>query len=386
MADTHQDVLQTSYRAATSRKAQRTLLGTALLVSTSAVLFGFAAFAYLLFYRNHLPDQVTRVPIHLQYGYGINPYGIASFAKQNLKEQQNYDIVVSLSLPRSPANLDRGNFMVALHLLSGAAPRPGAPLPGLTGIGISPPTLGDPNVQAFFQERSVVYSTARPAIIPYTDPLISLARRLLFVAYHMLRPGADRVRITLPLAERVRFPRSGGLPTSLYLELQAGQTLQVYEVDVTLTAQLSGLRWFMYHYRILAFLSLTAAFWFCEVCFTFSTWLALSYYMGGGASPLPAPAKGLPDSSRKAIKAEEVLSDTPRTFPTQSNQPPLRYEPAVKTEDEAESSEVLPARGAVADDEDEGDAGQWRDSGIGTSYSDAGTATLVRKRSSHHGR
>jgi seipin len=361
-----------------------------LVASTSAILFGLATFAYLLFYRNHLPDQITKVPIHLQYGYDLNPYGIASIASRNIKEQQDYDILLSLTLPRSPSNLERGNFMAALHLLSGAPYKPGVPVPGFTGTGISPPKHGDPNVQAFFQQRSVVFSNARPAIIPYTDPMVSFAKRILFMAYHMLRPSADRIQLIVPLAERVRFQRSSSLPTSLFIELQAGQSLQVYEVEVTFTAQLSGLRWFMYHYRVVAFITLTSAFWVSELFFTAAAYLLLSYYWSSGDksawSPSSGIAKALPSGSGKAVTTEDDLSDTPRTFPTLGNQPPLRYEPAVKTEDEAESSEVLPARGAVADDEDEDDPTQWRDSGIGTSYSDAGGSTSIRKRGLYQSR
>lgn len=64
-----QDLVKDSYRAATSKTAQRTLLNTVLLVSSSLVLFGTAAVAYILFYQNHLPDRATTVPIHLQYGF-----------------------------------------------------------------------------------------------------------------------------------------------------------------------------------------------------------------------------------------------------------------------------------------------------------------------------
>ena len=62
-------MLQGTYKAATSKAAQRTLLNTVLLATASAVLYGAAALGYVLFYHNYLPDQVTTVPVHLQYGY-----------------------------------------------------------------------------------------------------------------------------------------------------------------------------------------------------------------------------------------------------------------------------------------------------------------------------
>lgn len=55
--------------ALTSKTAQRTALMAVLLGTASAILFGLAAVAYLAFYHEYLPDQVTTVPVHLQYGY-----------------------------------------------------------------------------------------------------------------------------------------------------------------------------------------------------------------------------------------------------------------------------------------------------------------------------
>lgn len=61
-------------RAATIRTAKWTLLNTVLITVASAVLYGLAVFAYLLFFHNYLPDQVSSVPIHLQYGYLRPPW------------------------------------------------------------------------------------------------------------------------------------------------------------------------------------------------------------------------------------------------------------------------------------------------------------------------
>lgn len=62
------DTASTVYRAATSKTAQRTVLTTLLFAFLSSVLFGLACVAYLAFYHEYLPDQVTTVPVHLQYG------------------------------------------------------------------------------------------------------------------------------------------------------------------------------------------------------------------------------------------------------------------------------------------------------------------------------
>lgn len=57
------------WRALTSKTARRTLFTTALVSLASAFLFGLACLGYLAFYHEYLPDQVTTLPVHLQYGY-----------------------------------------------------------------------------------------------------------------------------------------------------------------------------------------------------------------------------------------------------------------------------------------------------------------------------
>lgn len=56
------------WRALTSKTARRTLLTTALVSLGSAFLFGLACLGYLAFHHEYLPDQITTVPVHLQYG------------------------------------------------------------------------------------------------------------------------------------------------------------------------------------------------------------------------------------------------------------------------------------------------------------------------------
>ncbi|RAL63781.1 hypothetical protein DID88_003426 [Monilinia fructigena] len=82
------------------------------------------------------------------------------------------------------------------------------------------------------------------------------------------------------------------------------------------------------------------------------------------------------------------FEDTPRTFPTVRRQMPLVYPPVgiKKEEDEEErileETVILPL-GGDADDEDEEGEGSWQagrrsDSGLGTSFSEAGIGSLGR--------
>jgi hypothetical protein len=392
----HQDILNQTYRAATSKTAQRTVLNTVLLTSASTFLYALAAIAYILFYNAYLPDQVTTLPIHLQYGYGPNPYGVSPLP--NIKDYQAYDISVSLTLPRSPTNIDRGNFMIALYLLDKPGTATSPPVSDhqldTTPASLFPP----PDPRTHLSTRRVLHTSHRPALIPYTDPIVSLASRLLFLPGHIFFPSSSRASttsITVPLAESLSFPSSQrgtrSLPTTLFLELQSGQDLRVAAASITITAQLSGLRWLMHTYRLPAFLVGTAAFWACEAASMALAWAVLSSVLfSGPAEPRIKIEGGRSEKHKIAGAGEGDMSDTERTFPTSSRAPPLKYESAKEEDFPNVSLAELPVAGAPAgeaDDEDDEEAEGWRDSGIGTSYSDAGAgAGGVRRRASGKGR
>lgn len=337
--------------------------------------------------------------------YELNPYGVVSLADKNFGSYQDYDISVTLNLPRSPANLDRGNFMLALHLLDNRAPDassnfngPTAPPSGRAAILPGPSTILD--------GRNVLHTSTRTAIVPYTDPLVSLASRLLFLAYHVFVPASETTKLVVPMVERLEFRPGGMAPTQLVLDVQAGQTLQVYSAAVTITAQLRGLRWFMYSWWVTSFVLFTALFWFCEVFFLGVGFLALKLLLFGGGGSAGKKTLMKEETDQPKIKQEgagggkQWLEDVPMTFPTSSGQPPLRYEPAESAAhangvDADVADMTAPAPGGEADDEYE-DAGAQeydgldeardRDSGIGTSYSEReGPPSSLRRRSSRGG-
>jgi hypothetical protein len=70
MANTNdlQDLILRPVRIASSKQAQQTYLNTLLLLTTSTVLLGLAAFAYTLFYMSIPQIGIERV-VHLQFGY-----------------------------------------------------------------------------------------------------------------------------------------------------------------------------------------------------------------------------------------------------------------------------------------------------------------------------
>ena len=338
----------------------------------------------------------------LLYSYGANPWGVASIAQTRLKNTQPYDISVSLTLPKSPTNLERGNFMVALHLLDDIPPpkkqqKLDSPLPPQPTSSYTTGPLGqlllpvqrDPSF--YFAGKNIMFTSTRPGLLPYTDPLVSLASRIFFIAYHVLKPHSEYTTLRINLAENLAFPRGAVLPTSVFVEVQAGQSLQVHKASATFAAQLAGLRYFMYYWRVTAFLGFTAAFWVCEVGFMVVTWGLASVLLGGGGKSDGGGAVVKVEEGEQTVKRdnneEEGMSPTERTFPSTSKQPPIKYEGRIKQE-EGEAQGIAPDAhpAAEADDEDEddgeleGEGAAYRDSGIGTSYDDNVSREGVKRR------
>jgi hypothetical protein len=201
------------------------------------------------------------------------------------------------------------------------------------------------------------------------------------------------------MAELLSFSKGHGkIPAFALLELQAGQSIQVYDVRLKITARFRGLRWWMYNHRILSALVGTAVFWGSSLTVTLLSWVILRLVFSTHDDSSRESIKGeepytTPDKIKDEIATDEEpdLSDTPRTFPTYGRQAPLRYEPKIKNEP-AESEEYIleetaiqPLTTAEADDEEDDDlGGDYRgvDSGLGTSYSESGGRSSVARRRS----
>ncbi|KAL2759498.1 hypothetical protein ACRALDRAFT_1007124, partial [Sodiomyces alcalophilus JCM 7366] len=249
------------YRVATSKGTHRILIYISLLFAASIPLLLLATIATLSFYHNYLPDQVFSAPVYLQYGVGPHPFGVASLAEANLKTHQAYDIAVVLSVPQSPTNTDRGNFMVNLHLLG-----PGFP-------SADSESYDAPEPESLLHQRKKLFSSRRPALLPYRDPLVSLASRILLLGYHLLVPESQALDLKVSMGEQVELASQySDMPVSAYLEIHAGQVLQTYDATIVITAQLRGLRWLMYQYRIPVFILATLLFWAAEIFFMVAVW------------------------------------------------------------------------------------------------------------------
>ncbi|KAL8926299.1 MAG: hypothetical protein Q9208_003021 [Pyrenodesmia sp. 3 TL-2023] len=369
------------FHAAVSKPAQKAYLGTFLFTTTSLFLLGLSTAAYALFYYNFVPQVSVERAIHLQFGNG-HPYGIAQL-DSSLTSLQAYDVSLFLHLPRTPNNLAAGNFMLDLSLLAAPSKTP-------------PPSVPIPGTDSLRQEK--LGHSRRPAILTYASLITDTASTLSGLPWYMLGWKSESEVLEVKMFEGVEFSRGGAnVPKELKLVVEADERMQFYEVGIRILARFGGIRWIMYHHRILSYVIFTSIFWSSSMISALIAWLVLASYFSSGSAvvkkeeEMSAEIKTEPSESE--LYQTEGLSDTSRTFPTLGRQMPLHFTSrgegsSGRTEDvvKKEVEDVIQSTGvhpliAEADDEDEGaETTGFRDSGIGTSLEENPRAQVQKRR------
>ncbi|KAL8658238.1 MAG: hypothetical protein Q9226_001148 [Calogaya cf. arnoldii] len=369
------------FHAAVSKPAQKAYLGTFLFATTSLFLLGLSTVAYALFYFNYVPQVSVERTIHLQFGEG-HPNGVATL-DSSLTSLQAYDVSLLLHLPRTPNNQAAGNFMLDLSLLSPAK---------------SPSTAEKLLPESALKQR--LAHSRRPAILTYASPIIDTASTLIGLPWYVLGWKTESEVVEVSMFEGVEFPKGWtNVPQAVKLVVEADEKMQFYEVGIRIFAKFGGLRWIMYHHRILSYVVFTTMFWSSSMISALIAWLVLSSYLASDATVAKKEESASPRIKAERSESEkdepfltEGLSDTSRTFPTLGRHVPLRFtgreeevrrggDERVKQEDEVIESAGLQPLMAEADDEDEGiETSGFRDSGIGTSLDESQRARVQRRK------
>jgi seipin len=250
---------------------------------------------------------------------------------------------------------------------------------------------------------SVLARSRRPAILTYASPIVDTANTLSGLPWHVLGWKKESELLEVDMMEGVEFAKGWmNVPQNVKVVVEADEKMQFYEVGIRIIAKLGGLRWILYHHRVLSFLFFTTTFWSSSMLSMLCAWFILSSYIG----PSPAATKAEPDANGSYIKRErsdsdtmdptsiEDLSDTSRTFPTFGRQKPLHFSSrglGKKEEDEEakwdkdevmRSTDIQPLTAEADDEADEmtEEMSGWRDSGIGTGLDEERLASVQRRR------
>lgn len=287
-------------------------------------------------------------------------------------------------MPRSPPNLNAGNFMVHVNFLGPTYKTPSS-IPGVEHL---------LPLSRITKNEDVLFSSRRPTILTYESELVSGLGKLVKAPLYVLGWKREDEWITVEMAEGVSFPRGNkNVPSAVevVIEKDSGE-VQIYGCRIIMRAKLRGLRWWMWNWRIGSAIVGVGAFWGAEMLGCIVGWAILKLCFGGRKEIGAVNGKEI-EKSEEAVKQEATddepdLSDTPRTFPTVRRQMPLVYPPiGIKREEEEEDKileeSVIMPHGGDADDEDEEGEGSWQvgrrsDSGLGTSFSEGGAGRMGR--------
>jgi seipin len=337
---------------------------------------------------SNAPGAPPNSPPPKSSGYDYtHPWGVAHVGNQ-LVSQQKYDITLELRMPRTRENIEAGNFMLDLSLFAAGA----SAMNVVTAAAFDKDAVPD-----------VLVRSSRSAILRYRSLVVEAIHRALRLPLYVMGWGAEEDVLKVVMMEGATFEKGWrNLPGSARVEVRGREVLQVYGCSLRFEARLTGLRYIMYNYRIASFLTFTGLFWTVEMGALLCTWALLSLWIfphttGFFAHERPAEKEEEDRSQGEKWKQEfvreepepsglptesENLSDTERSFPTFSRQPPLRYTSpsGIKKEEtpaEREDLSNIPlAPGEAADDEDE-DADFLLDDGVVRTNRDSGLGTSL---------
>ena len=249
---------------------------------------------------------------------------------------------------------------------------------------------------------SVLARSRRPAILTYASPIVDTANTLSGLPLHLLGWRKESEVLEVGMFEGLEFAKGwANVPQSVNIVVEADQIMQFYEVSIRIIARLGGLRWILYHHRVLSFLFFTTTFWSSSMLSMLLAWFVFSSYLAthkttktesilNGNARLKSERE---DSETFDPTSLDDISDTPRAFPTLGRQKPLQFTSrpaAVKKEDNdgqeeerTEQSMSLQSLIAEADDEDDDMTevtSGWRDSGLGTGLDEDRVTSVQRRR------
>ena len=212
----------------------------------------------------------------------------------------------------------------------------------------------------------------------------------------MLGWKAESEVLHISVFEGVEFAKGWtNIPRYVKVKVEADEKMQFYEVGVKIVARFGGLRWVVYHHRILSYLFFTTAFWMGSMVSCAIAWMVISMVFSERGEEVREEGEKI---KREGSEEEfdptslDSLSDTSRTFPTLGGQLPLHFtgrkdgfkqeeDDAQRAEDRVVESSSIQPLGTEADDEEDVEAiMSWRDSGVGTSLEDTDRRASVQRR------
>ncbi|KAG5362118.1 Seipin [Yarrowia sp. C11] len=218
-----------------------------------------------------------------------------------------YSVYVNLDLPETDRNLGTGNFMIRVsfaddlevfrstHRLT-RDNRKRWPLTHNEEYAVRP-NVGSINKQHREkkehkrEEKAVLSSSSsasspplplpalftatRPAILAFQSATMRVLDTLLFAPLYLTGWRKQEQRLHVYMASNWHVPADVEDHEFAYAIVELDRTVDLYGAQIEWRVEWTGLRYFMYHHRIFAFLLGTAVLWYLEIFY-----LAIAYWSG----------------------------------------------------------------------------------------------------------
>jgi seipin len=216
-----------------------------------------------------------------------------------------YSVYVNLDLPETDRNLGTGNFMIRVsfaddlevfrstHRLT-RDNRKRWPLTHNEEYAVRP-NVGSINkrekrdrAEKLHKEDRIItdhqpehhplpalFTATRPAILAFQSATMRVMDTLLFAPLYLTGWKKQEQRLHVYMASNWHVPADVEDHEFAYAIVELDRTVDIYGAQIEWRVEWTGLRYFMYHHRVLAFLLGTAVLWYLEIFY-----LAIAYWSG----------------------------------------------------------------------------------------------------------
>lgn len=209
------------------QSAKEAVFRGGVIIVSAILIIWLSVFLYTAFYYAYMPSMSYVRPVHLQFKSCDEDKGICSFpsAHVQLTKKQNilmvgqpYKINLHLEMPESPANKELGMFMVCAQLRS--------------------------------RDGFLVEHACRSAMLHYRSTLLHMLSTFTFSPMMIFGTTEEKQNVVLELFGNFEEDQSHPV-TIIYIEIQS-RYIEFYSASIIINANLSGLRYLMFHWPILS--------------------------------------------------------------------------------------------------------------------------------------
>lgn len=217
---------------------------TLIFVLVSAV-FSTSVLIYLAFYQMYVPVVNQKIPVYFQFDSDKPPAALVETS--NLAFMRSgiaYDFILDIDLPDIPGlSLTVGNYMTSM--------------------------------EAYIKEKADPWlKVSRPALIPYRSGVARFVSSTLKMMPVLFGWCDERISHRSFLAKAIKSPAEG--LSSVKIALSSSK-IPIYEARLLITAHFTGLRYWMYHWKVTCAVATIFILFMAQLLST--TTLLLIYYV-----------------------------------------------------------------------------------------------------------